>query len=848
VNPQQDKAVALAARGLHVIPAFKAAPGATKADPPSSQGKLPLGGDEWQNRPRIRPEKIVETWNLGWNIAVLTGASSGIWVLDVDGAAGIASMQGLVAQHGPLPSTYRVRTGSGGWHLYFQMPDFDVRNRQALLGKGSGIDVRGTGGFVIAATSRNAEGEYTDGGVIEPFAAAPEWLLDLLRPKAPVALTVPDGVAVERTPALARYEDSAVGRLVADLDALPRPWTPGAGWDTTIFNVTCSLVEIANATWSALTLPDVATILRDHAPYDDMWDERRAKLNQAIKRVGGSARPAPVLRAEATSSMFTDPAVTRGAPPVTDPGPPPAQMVTNVAEVDVSSEAMAAAWLRDTLGTGRLSGMFARKGELVFTPRVGHEGYIEARDLRAEGSASITNVTTEMLQARVQNRFKVFRQVEDKETKEWKQKPAVFPVVAARIAVNAVDDSPHIRQLHSVIHTPAFRADGSLITRPGYDDATGTLFLPTGGQPAAVPETPSMDDVHLAAKWIDYMLQDFAFITEHDRASYIGLLLSPLLRALVPPPYKLGVIEAHQPGSGKTFLARALTSIHGGAMQPELPPNDEEFGKVLSAVLDTQTAPVVVFDNVTGIVRSSRLTGLLTSPTYSARRLGSGTMIEAANDRLWVLTGNNATLSGDLGRRNVRVRIDPGVPNPERRTSFAIADFETWVREHRGDLLWSLLVLVRAWVCRGMPLPDDVTQDSYGRWTAVVRGIMASAGMPGTFDHETTRDSSIDEEERSWVVFAEAIAAAMPEAGWTAKELASKFAPAGFEGIEGKPLSMDDLPYLGRDITHSSIARAVGNGLRIRRGRWFGGLAFVDTGLTRQRSTVWRVVKYGHDQ
>lgn len=848
LNPQQAKALELSALGLHVVPAYKPQPGATRADHAAAQGKLPLGGDEWQKAPRIRQEKVAETWKLGWNIAVLTGAPSGVFVWDIDGEAGTASMAAFVAQHGPLPQTYAVRTGSGGWHYYFAMPDFDVRNSQGKVAPG--IDIRGTGGFVIAATSANTDGPYSDGGRMVPFAPAPDWILELVRPKPAPQLTasaMTTGLAaVERTPELARYEDAAVGQLVARLDALQRPWQPGAGWDTTIFEVSCSLLELANAAWTALTENDVQTIIATRAPWDEKWDGRGAKLEQARKRVGGGARPAPELRTKIDDSdMFTDPAVTHSAGPVT----PGARIVTD-GKVDVGLPAEAAAWLRDGVGSGRLSGMFSRKGELVFTPRVGQEGYVEVKDTRAENAAAITLVTPRRLQARVQNRFEVFRWVESKKTKgQWEEKAALFPLEAAEVVVAAPDDAPNLRELRGVVHTPTFRPDGSLIDTPGYDVATGLLFLPTGGQPGAVPQTPTLGDVELAVKWLDYMLQDFAFVTAHDRASYLGLMLTPLLRSLIPAPYKLGVIEAHQPGSGKTFLARAITSIHGGAMHPELPATEEELSKVLSAILDTQTAPVVVFDNVTGVIRSSRLAGLLTSPTYSARRLGTGTTIEAENDRLWIITGNNAVLSGDLGRRNVRVRIDPGVPDPEARTNFAIADFESWVRTHRGELLWALLVLVKHWVVRGMPLPDEVTQDSYGRWTATIRGILGSAGMPGTFDDPSTRAVASDPEGEEWAVFAAAVYEATGGRPWTAKELLGLVGHGLAEEIESKPMSMDQVPssVVGDRVlvAPTSLSRALGKHLSFRNGRWFDGYCFKPSGVVKRRSVLWEVVKYG---
>ena len=53
------------------------------------------------------------------NPALATGEPSGVVVLDIDGGAGRASLNQLEREHGSLPLTQRVRTGSGE-HLYLQ--------------------------------------------------------------------------------------------------------------------------------------------------------------------------------------------------------------------------------------------------------------------------------------------------------------------------------------------------------------------------------------------------------------------------------------------------------------------------------------------------------------------------------------------------------------------------------------------------------------------------------------------------------------------------------------------------------------------------------------------------------
>lgn len=59
--------------------------------------------------------------NPKFNIGIATGDVSGFFVLDVDPRnGGDATLAALLAEHGPLPDTYRVKTGGGGDHYYFK--------------------------------------------------------------------------------------------------------------------------------------------------------------------------------------------------------------------------------------------------------------------------------------------------------------------------------------------------------------------------------------------------------------------------------------------------------------------------------------------------------------------------------------------------------------------------------------------------------------------------------------------------------------------------------------------------------------------------------------------------------
>ncbi|MEK1891671.1 MAG: bifunctional DNA primase/polymerase [Phyllobacterium sp.] len=159
-------ALAYAARGIPVFPCQPRG-----KEPATTRGLLAATTDAaaieswWQSAPDL-------------NIGIATGAPSGVWVLDIDNEEGEASLRNLEATHGPLPATIEVITGRGR-HLYFRLGEHSLRNSVGRIG--SGIDVRGDGGYVLAPPSVHPTTRLYTWSVdsAESFSDAPDWLCRL---------------------------------------------------------------------------------------------------------------------------------------------------------------------------------------------------------------------------------------------------------------------------------------------------------------------------------------------------------------------------------------------------------------------------------------------------------------------------------------------------------------------------------------------------------------------------------------------------------------------------------------------------------------------------------------------
>lgn len=180
--PKSGYALALAREGLRVHPLIE-------------NGKKPVltgFGHRARKAATEAGRRQIEWWwrAQNYNIGVATGPGGRIIVIDVDvkdGKPGLASLERLEREY-DLPQSYRVKTPSGGLHVYLRLPpDVYIGNSTSWLPGGfDGIDVRGNAGqaYVVGAGSTIDGEAYVAIGIPADTADCPEKLLKLIKPAA----------------------------------------------------------------------------------------------------------------------------------------------------------------------------------------------------------------------------------------------------------------------------------------------------------------------------------------------------------------------------------------------------------------------------------------------------------------------------------------------------------------------------------------------------------------------------------------------------------------------------------------------------------------------------------------
>jgi hypothetical protein len=445
-----------------------------------------------------------------------------------------------------------------------------------------------------------------------------------------------------------------------------------------------------------------------------------------------------------------------------------------------------------------------------------------------DGTPRLREVTEDVLNHELARAAYWWRTVKDPQSGVSVEKHARVPPAIAKDML-AARNYP-VPPLSRFVRIPVFARDGSLHDRPGYDPQTRSYYAPQPGvQIPPVPVSPTAADLKRAKSLIfDELLGDFPFAGDAERANALSMLIETAVRDLIDGPTPLRLIEAPTAGSGKGLLVDALVMPAIGrtvSVMPAADDDDEWRKKITSQLL--KSPPAILIDNVTKPIDSGSLAAALTTTTYSDRQLGGNKMIDLPVRCLWLMTANNPTMSTEIARRTVRIRLDPKVDRPWERTNFRHENLREWVLANRGDLIWATLVLVRHWFDEGAE-PGTKRLGSYESWSGVIGGILASAGVDGFLTNLADFYEVSDLEGAIWRQF---VAAWFEKFGENETGVAELFAIA--ETVDGFDFGR------GSERAQKTV---FGIALNKQRDRVIGDYRIVQTRVV-QRAKRWRLLR-----
>lgn len=278
--------------------------------------------------------------------------------------------------------------------------------------------------------------------------------------------------------------------------------------------------------------------------------------------------------------------------------------------------------------------------------------------------------------------------------------------------------------LSGIITAPTLRADGSVLSEPGYDMQTGLILCPDV-QMSGLIENPCQEQAQAAMQVIKDVIRTFPFVSEVDRAVALSAILTAAVRRSMRTA-PMHAFTAPTAGSGKSKLADIASAVAVGSKASVVQyARGEEFEKRLGTEL-LKGSSVIAIDNVSSALGGDLICQMLTQETVTIRVLGKSEAPTLPTNALVTATGNNLPIDGDMTRRTVMSRLDAGCERPETR-SFDFDPVELAL-QRRGELIGAALTLLRAYITAGRPWTSGSHLGSFEDWSRLVRGALIWLG------------------------------------------------------------------------------------------------------------------------
>ena len=287
-------------------------------------------------------------------------------------------------------------------------------------------------------------------------------------------------------------------------------------------------------------------------------------------------------------------------------------------------------------------------------------------------------------------------------------------------------DYTDIPEFKGIITHP-YLYDSELIDHTGFNKETGYMRQPNTHREL---ERPSSEKECIT--WIkDELLCDFPFATESDFENAIGVALTLLVRPAFDASEMspLFAINAASPGTGKSELAMALTTIALGSLPAvsAIPDNKEEIRKTLFSNL-LEGKSYCIFDNVDSNrpIDSGMLASIVSQPKHTGRILNFNKTAELENRMTCLYTGNNIQATPELVDRGVLIQLE-SPPKRSHERDFKYENLSSHILAKRQRYLGVLVYMIEKWIASGSAKSKH--RHRMRHWARTIGGILEANGL-----------------------------------------------------------------------------------------------------------------------
>ena len=295
-------------------------------------------------------------------------------------------------------------------------------------------------------------------------------------------------------------------------------------------------------------------------------------------------------------------------------------------------------------------------------------------------------------------------------------KPSKMSLDDSRAILAATEAREFLPSIASVLRCPVITetpgGDVAILGK-GYHPELGGLLVVAGDTPPQVP-------VAEAAAALRWLVEEFEFQTEGDRARALAAFITPALRigGHIRGNVPVDVAEADQSQSGKGYRHTLVSALYNEPAYFVTARNggvggvDESFAAALVA-----GRPFITLDNFRGKLDSQHLEAFLTCPTlFPARVPHRGEVLVDPKRFLLQLSSNGVEATRDLANRASICRI-------RKRPGFQYRDTMAELQSRQPYYLGAVFSLVAEWIASGKPKTKDCRHD-FREWNQILDWIL----------------------------------------------------------------------------------------------------------------------------